>query len=113
MRGKIFCLLAALGLALCAWMLAAPAAAQDAGDPARGQAYARAICAECHDIRRGGFGSKNPLATPFQAIANTRGMTATALTVFFRTPHKVMPNLIIEGDDASNVIAYILSLKQR
>lgn len=113
MRAKTFWLLAALALALCAWMMAAPAAAQGAGDPAKGQAYARAVCAECHDIRRGGFGSKNPLATPFQSVADTKGMTATALTVFFRTPHKEMPNLIIAGDDASNAIAYILSLKQR
>ena len=112
MRAKIVFLAAAFGLAVCVWTIATPAAAQDAGDPAKGEAYAQAVCATCHDIRRGGFGSKNPLATPFQAVANTGGMTATALTVFFRTPHKMMPNLIIEGDDAANVIAYILSLKQ-
>ena len=50
-------------------------------------------------------------ATPFQVIANTGGMTRTALYVFFRTPHTTMPNLVVQGDDLDNVIAYILSLK--
>ena len=112
MHARTILLYTAVFLAVLVLVSTAPAVAQDAGDPTVGEAYAKATCAECHDIRRGGFGSKNPLATPFQAIANTKGMTATALTVFFRTPHKVMPNLIIKGDDAANVIAYILSLKQ-
>jgi hypothetical protein len=41
-------------------------------------------------------------------------MTGTALAVWFRTSHpvlpKTMPNLVIEDDDMDNVIAYILSL---
>ena len=28
-----------------------------------------------------------------------------------QTSHKEMPNLVIKGDDAQNIIAYILSLK--
>ena len=46
----------------------------------------------------------------FKTIANTPGMTGTALAVWLRTPHKSMPNLIIEAEDRNNVIAYILSL---
>jgi hypothetical protein len=44
-------------------------------------------------------------------------MTAMALTVWFRSSHpnipKRMPNLIIEDEDMDNVIAYILSLRDR
>jgi hypothetical protein len=44
-------------------------------------------------------------------------MTGTALAVWFRTSHpvlpKTMPNLVIEDDDMDNVIAYILSLRGR
>jgi hypothetical protein len=55
-----------------------------------------------------------PAAAPtFKSIANAPGMTATALTVFLRTPHRNMPNLIISGSDRGNVIEYILSLRDK
>ena len=38
-------------------------------------------------------------------------MTGTALSVWLRTPHKSMPDLIIEQEDRNNVIAYIVSLR--
>jgi len=38
-------------------------------------------------------------------------MTETALTVWLRTSHPTMPNIIVEPADMDNVIAYILSLK--
>jgi hypothetical protein len=40
-------------------------------------------------------------------------MTATALHVWFQTPHPSMPNLILRSSDKENVFAYILSLKDR
>jgi hypothetical protein len=39
-------------------------------------------------------------------------MTATALMVALRTSHQSMPNIIVHGRDAENIIAYILSLKR-
>jgi hypothetical protein len=38
-------------------------------------------------------------------------MTRLALKVFLQSPHASMPNLMVGGEDADNVIAYILSLK--
>jgi len=87
------------------------AMADTPGSIAKGRIYAQDVCANCHDIRQGRFDSPNAKATPFQDIADVGGMTRTALFVFFRTPHKSMPNLIIDGENADNVIAYILSLK--
>jgi hypothetical protein len=52
-------------------------------------------------------------APTFRAIANTPGMTALALNVFLRTPHRSMPNLVISDGDRDNVIAYILSLRDK
>ena len=52
-------------------------------------------------------------APSFKKIANTPGMSVTALTVWSRTTHPTMPNLIIEPDDMDDLIAYILSLKDR
>lgn len=93
--------------------LAVPTAlsAQDLGDARQGLAFAKSTCAGCHAILFDDIASPNPDSPPFKAVADTPGITATALAVFLQTPHKTMPNLVIEGEDKDNVIAYILSLK--
>ena len=87
-------------------------AADTIGDIGQGQVFANKVCSTCHAVMADQFMSPVAEATPFQKVANTPGMTRTALTVFFRTPHKKMPNLIISGAEADDVIAYILSLKR-
>jgi len=57
--------------------------------------------------------STNPDAPTFAAIANTKGVTRTALFAMLQTSHKEMPNLVIKGDDAQNIIAYILRARTR
>jgi hypothetical protein len=52
-------------------------------------------------------------APTFAAIAETPGMTGTALAVWFRTSHPTMPNLVIQEQDMEDVIAYILSLRTK
>jgi mono/diheme cytochrome c family protein len=94
-------------------MITFVAEAVDIGDADRGLAYAQKICAECHNVQRSDAASPNPLAPPFGKIANTPGMSITALTVWSRTSHPTMPNLIIEPHDMDDLIAYILSLKDR
>jgi hypothetical protein len=66
---------------------------------------------ECHALHRGET-SPEPTAPPFGDVANTKGMTATALTVWLTTSHPTMPNFVIEAHDMDNVVAYILSLKE-
>ena len=88
------------------------AQAQVIGDVDKGKAFAERTCAECHAVHAGPGASPKATATTFVNIANVPGMTATALAVFFRTPHPTMPNLVVTGEDMDNVIAYILSLKQ-
>ena len=80
------------------------------GDPGAGAAYAKQVCAKCHAIDRTGI-SPELTAPPFRDVANTPGMTETALTVWLRTSHPTMPNIIVEPADMDNVIPYILSLK--
>jgi hypothetical protein len=46
-------------------------------------------------------------------VANTPGMTATALAVSLTTSHPTMPNIILEQEDLDNIIAFILSLKNK
>ena len=89
--------------------LASSAEAQTA-DSGAGAAYAQKVCAKCHAIDRTGI-SPELTAPPLKDVANTPGMTETALTVWLRTSHPTMPNIIVEPADMDNVIAYILSLK--
>src|SRR6516165_6960487 len=88
----------------CAW-------AQSIGSPSQGLRLARTQCAECHLVEKGSGPSPNPAAPTFEDIANIRGMTSAALTAALRTSHKTMPNVIINEADTSDLVAYILSLK--
>ena len=94
-------------------LLSAPAMSANIGNRDRGLLYAQQICAGCHAVEAQQHLSPLAAATPFQTISEVRGMTEMALRVFFRTPHKNMPNLIVAGEDQDNVIAYILSLKPK
>jgi mono/diheme cytochrome c family protein len=87
--------------------------AADSGNARKGLAYAQTNCASCHNVLRNAASSPNRKATPFQAIANTPGMSVTALTVWSRTTHPTMPNLVIDATDMDDLIAYILSLRER
>jgi mono/diheme cytochrome c family protein len=86
--------------------------AQTSGDPQRGYGLAQRFCAECHAVGKRDVGSPNSEAPSFTAVASTPGMTAMALNVFFQTPHRAMPNLILESDQKNDIIAYIMSIKK-
>jgi mono/diheme cytochrome c family protein len=86
--------------------------AQDAGDPMKGAAIARQVCAECHAVERGQRHSSNAQAPAFEAIAKTPGMTSIALTAALRTSHRIMPNIVLSDDELRDIVTYLLSLKQ-
>ena len=52
------------------------------------------------------FKAATPIAVVFIVL-----MTRAALTAALRTSHETMPNVIIEGADIGDLVAYILSLK--
>jgi cytochrome c551/c552 len=85
----------ALSLAAALTATALSAKAQD-GNVEAGHAFALEACKACHVV--------DPEARPprifeigpaFRDIANTRGMTATAIRVFLTSSHPKMPNLIL------------------
>lgn len=100
-----------LSLATAAAAASAAMAAEDVGDPQAGFEYAKAVCSKCHGISA----ENSPLAKAprFREVADTPGITGTALRVWMETSHPTMPNIIVERQDMLNVIAYILSLKGR
>lgn len=89
------------------------ALAQDVGDAQRGLAYARENCARCHAVERDAISSQMPGLATFSTIANTPGMTGLALAVWLQSTHREMPNFVIPPDDRNDLIAYILSLKEK
>jgi len=92
---------------------AAPATAQEAGDAKRGLAYATANCAECHGILAADQTSPRRGVATFKKIAETPGMTGTAIAVWLQTSHPTMPNFLISPEDRADIVAYILSLRDQ
>jgi mono/diheme cytochrome c family protein len=100
-----------LAVAVASAMLIACGNAQEIGQPSRGLASARHLCAECHAVEKEQARSPNDNAPPFQAIASVPGMTAIALSAALNTPHRAMPNIMLAADERADIVAYILSLK--
>ena len=101
-----------------AGVLAGSACAADAqdtpGNPEAGHLYAREVCSPCHAVTAEQALQRTiAIAPDFQTIANTPGMTATALRAFLQTPHPKMPNLILTSDQSADVIAFLRSLRDR
>ena len=100
-------------LALAAPLVARAQGDSSGGNPAAGRAFALETCTPCHLVSPDQLSPRRLAGPPFKAIANTRGMTATALHAFLTTPHPTMPNLILSPQEANNVIAYNVSLRDR
>ena len=99
-------------IALAAAALPGAVASQDLqGDPAAGLEFARAICADCHDVERDWDDLAAFYGPAFIDIAAMPSTTELSLKVFLRSPHENMPNLILSEQDRDDVISYILSLK--
>lgn len=77
-----------------------PAAAQPALD---GATIARDVCAPCHMEAKAGP------APSFAAIARMPSTTRTAITVFLKTPHAPMPNIMLSEDEIDALADFILS----
>ncbi len=85
--------------------------AADAGNAALGLVYAEQNCASCHAVRAAEMHSPDPRARPFDAIANTPGLTRTALNAWLHSSHTNMPNLIVDPDSVDDLHAYLATLE--
>src|SRR5688572_30262751 len=85
----------ALVTTFCVLIGISAAAAKERGDPELGLQVATESCASCHAILRVEDRSPNPHA--FRTHRRRSGhVTATALQVALQSPHKSMPNLMLE-----------------
>ncbi len=87
------------------------AAAPAPASVARGLAYAQQNCSGCHAVTAGQEASPNPSAPPFAVIANTPGMTPTALNAWLHSAHASMPNLIVAPEDRADIAASLESIR--
>jgi mono/diheme cytochrome c family protein len=108
---------AAFGAALLATACTAPQSEPvgvvtpgEAGDAARGLAYAEQTCASCHAVAVGETSSPLPEATPFEELAATPGLTGIALSAWLNTSHPTMPDFIVDPDRIDDLAAYLASL---
>ncbi|MEN9718544.1 MAG: hypothetical protein RIQ99_1422 [Pseudomonadota bacterium] len=92
---------------------AAQLAEQGVGRQQRGRVFAEAHCAACHAIEPNGS-SPNPESPPFEAVANTRGLTAATLAQFLRDSHNYpgQMNFTIDRAKIDDLAAYIVTLKR-
>ncbi len=98
-------------IAIVVMLISPVASAQVTGSVTAGYDLAREVCATCHAVDDGMTVSPNPDAPSFEETANKPGITALALTVWFKTPHPTMPNFIFSEGENDDLTAYILSLK--
>jgi mono/diheme cytochrome c family protein len=82
------------------------------GDPASGRQIAIKRCSSCHRVLPMTLSDK---ADPpsFQSIADLPSTTGISLNVFLHSNHRNMPDFIISSAESNDLIAYVLSLKQK
>ena len=81
-----------------------------AADPDNGERLAQRWCTACHVVasdQRGPTGEAPPLRT----IAARPDFDAAKLAFFLMDPHPKMPNMQLSRTEASDLAAYIASLK--
>jgi mono/diheme cytochrome c family protein len=90
-----------------------PALAQPlSGDPASGRQLATRLCSSCHQVLPMTNSDKSDPPS-FQSVADQPSTTGISLNVFLHSNHKNMPDFLISTAASNDLIAYILSLKQK
>jgi mono/diheme cytochrome c family protein len=82
------------------------------GDPASGRQIATTLCSSCHRVLPMTLSDKTDPPS-FQSIAELPSTTGISLNVFLHSNHRNMPDFIISSTESNDLIAYILSLKQK
>jgi len=88
------------------------ALSQLSDDVERGRMLAEQQCSECHAVDHVDQMAPELKGASFYEIANTPGMTPLALSVWFQTPHREMPNFILPQQTQDDLIAFIESLRE-
>src|ERR1039457_7202242 len=82
------------------------------GNPLSGQQIATTLCSSCHRVLPMTLSDKSDPPS-FQSIADQPSTTGLSLNVFLHSNHKDMLDLMLSRAVSDDLIAYILSLKQK
>ncbi len=98
----------------CAILVAATSAlaADDSIEVTSGRMLAGKWCAECH-VPGSPSKGRPGIAPSFRAVANDPATTERSVRVFLRSPHPTMPNISLTREQVDDIVAYILSFKER
>lgn len=102
-----------LTAAMAGALAAAPAGAEQEGDPAAGRRLAEAWCSSCHVIGPGASGPASDAVPTFPSVARMPSTTGMSLRAFLLTPHARMPDIQMSREQTDDVVAYILGLRGR
>lgn len=87
-------------------------AADTQGNVHRGRDFAFDNCRPCHVVAPDQRSTTRfSIAPDFQSVANMPSTTPLSLIVWLTNPHPTMPSLVLSPAEASDVIAYIESLR--
>jgi mono/diheme cytochrome c family protein len=81
-----------------------------AADAGKGEALAKTWCTACHLIGPQQSGPTTE-APPFSTVARSPDFDAARLAFFLLDPHPKMPNMQLTQSEASDLAAYIATLK--
>jgi cytochrome c len=83
------------------------------GDAKQGQDLSQRLCSGCHSVSPGSAATVSTDVPTFAAIASRPDITAERLAGRIIAPHPPMPNVQLTVAEMRDIIAYILSLRQR
>ena len=82
-----------------------------AADPDNGERLAQRWCAACHVVTPVQTSTTTDQAPPFPAIAKMPGFEAAKIALFLLDPHPKMPDMGLSRKEATDLAAYIATLK--
>ena len=106
------------GLSMIAAGGAAMAASDGLGNPVFGRRIADDFCSQCHIVApekepgRGELGGRKVAPDLTQRVRDP-GVTELALRTYLQTSHPRMPNIMLKQEETDDLIAYLLTLKER
>ena len=96
-------------------LLLAPAfaGAAEPGNPEKGLAFAKMVCADCHAVQAKVEVSPNVKAPSFAMIAKSGLVTTREIAAWIQSSHPDMPDFHLTPEQRDDVTAYISGLGDR
>jgi mono/diheme cytochrome c family protein len=89
------------------------AATDGPGNPGYGRGLANDICGECHIVSPDQEYSGKRLGPNLVERVRDPEITELALRSYLQTTHPVMPNIMLSQEQTDDIIAYLLTFKER